>query len=53
LIRRKADVLVIDTAHGHSERVMEAVVAVKRAFPDVQVVAGNVGTLEGARRRRD
>ena len=49
LIRRKVDVLVIDTAHAHSERVMEAVIAVKRALPDVQLVAGNVGTYEGAR----
>jgi IMP dehydrogenase len=49
LIRRKVDVLVIDTAHGHSERVMEAVVEVKRKFPDVQLVAGNVGTFEGTR----
>jgi len=42
-------VLVIDTAHGHSERVLNAVVAVKRAFPNVDVVAGNVATYEGAR----
>jgi IMP dehydrogenase len=49
LVGRKVDLLVIDTAHGHSERVMEAVVAVKRALPDVQLVAGNVGTYEGAR----
>jgi IMP dehydrogenase len=49
LIRRKVDALVIDTAHGHSERVMEAVVEVKRKHPDVQLVAGNVGTYEGAR----
>ena len=49
LVERKVDLLVIDTAHGHSERVMAAVVAVKRALPDVQLVAGNVGTYEGAR----
>lgn len=49
LMKVKADVLVIDTAHGHSERVMEAVVAVKRAFPQVELVAGNVATFEGAR----
>jgi IMP dehydrogenase len=48
LVKRKVDVLVIDTAHGHSERVMAAVVAVKRALPDVQLVAGNVGTYQGA-----
>ncbi|MEZ5354114.1 MAG: IMP dehydrogenase [Bryobacteraceae bacterium] len=49
LVKKKVDAIVIDTAHGHSERVMEAVVAVKRALPDVQLVAGNVGTYEGAR----
>jgi IMP dehydrogenase len=49
LIKKKVDVIVIDTAHGHSERVMEAVVAVKRALPDCQLVAGNVGTFEAAR----
>ena len=49
LVRKKVDVLVIDTAHGHSERVLEAVVTVKRALPDIQLVAGNVATYEGAR----
>jgi len=49
LVRRKVDLIVIDTAHGHSERVMEAIVAVKRGLPEVQLVAGNVGTYEGAR----
>jgi IMP dehydrogenase len=48
LVRRKADVLVIDTAHGHSERVLEAVRQVRRALPDVQLVAGNVATADGA-----
>lgn len=49
LVKRKVDVIVIDTAHGHSDRVMNAVVAIKRALPDIQLVAGNVGTYEGAR----
>ncbi len=49
LVARKVDVLCIDSAHGHSERVMDAVAAVKRALPDVQLIAGNVGTYEGAR----
>jgi IMP dehydrogenase len=49
LVAKKADVLVIDTAHGHSERVMEAIVAAKRALPDVELLAGNVATYEGAR----
>jgi IMP dehydrogenase len=49
LVKRKVDVLVIDTAHGHSERVMEAVLAVKRALPHVDLVAGNVASFEGTR----
>jgi IMP dehydrogenase len=49
LVARKVDVLVIDTAHGHSERVIEAIVAVKRALPAMQLIAGNVATYEGAR----
>jgi IMP dehydrogenase len=48
LYSRKADVLAIDTAHGHSERVMEAIREVRRALPEVQLVAGNVATAEGA-----
>lgn len=49
LVRRKVDVLAIDSAHGHSERVLEAVVAVKKKFPHVDLIAGNVATFEGAR----
>ncbi len=49
LVGKKVDVLVIDTAHGHSERVLEAVAAVKRALPEVDLVAGNVATYEAAR----
>ena len=49
LARTKADVLAIDTAHGHSARVMEAINAVKNRLPEMQLVAGNVGTYEGAR----
>ena len=49
LVKRKVDVLAIDSAHGHAERVLEAVVQVKRAFPDVELIAGNVATYEGAR----
>ncbi len=49
LVARKVDVLVVDTAHGHSERVLEAVKHIKHALPDVQLIAGNVGTYEGAR----
>ena len=49
LVGKKVDVLVIDTAHGHSERVLEAVAVVKRALPEVDLVAGNVATYEAAR----
>src|SRR5271169_3874581 len=49
LVKRKVDVLAIDSAHGHSERVMQAIAAVKRALPEVELIAGNVATFEGAR----
>jgi len=49
LIKAGVDVICIDTAHGHSQRVLEAVAATKRAFPDLNLIAGNVGTAEGAR----
>ena len=48
LIRARADVLAIDSAHGHSSRVLEAVRQVKKAFPNVGLLAGNVATYEGA-----
>ncbi len=49
LARTKVDVLAIDTAHGHSARVMDAIRAVKHRLPEMQLIAGNVGTFEGAR----
>ncbi len=49
LVARKVDVLAIDTAHGHTERVMQAVKAIKCKLPEVQLVTGNVATYEGAR----
>ena len=49
LVRKKVDVLAIDSAHGHSGRVMDAIAEVKRGLPDVELIAGNVATLEGAR----
>src|SRR5712692_736364 len=48
LVNAKVDVLVVDTAHGHSARVIEAVETLKSKFPDVDLVAGNVATFEGA-----
>jgi IMP dehydrogenase len=49
LARAGVDVLCIDTAHGHSRNVIEALQATKREFPDVEVMAGNVATAEGAK----
>jgi IMP dehydrogenase len=49
LIARKVDVIAIDTAHGHSSRVMNAVKTIKRKFPEVQLITGNVATYEGAK----
>src|SRR5881409_4069908 len=48
LVRAGVDVLVVDTAHGHSEAVLETVRAIKSAFPRVDLIAGNVGTAEGS-----
>jgi IMP dehydrogenase len=47
--KAKADVVAIDTAHGHSVRVMEAIKAIRQRLPEMQVVAGNVATFEGAK----
>jgi IMP dehydrogenase len=49
LVEAGVDALVVDTAHGHSEGVLRATARVREAFPDVQLVAGNVATEEGAR----
>ncbi len=48
LIRAGVDALVIDTSHGHSKNVIDAVKKIKHHFPDAQVVAGNVATEKGA-----
>src|SRR5205085_4301436 len=48
LVARKVDVIAIDTAHGHSARVLQAVKTIKRTLPEVQLVTGNVATHEGA-----
>ena len=49
LIDAGCDMVVVDTAHGHSTRVLEAVARIKRASNSVQVLAGNVATADGAR----
>jgi IMP dehydrogenase len=48
LVEAKVDVLAVDTAHGHTTRVIETVEAIRKRFPDLEVIAGNVGTQEGA-----
>lgn len=49
LIKSQVDVLVLDSAHGHNRNVINAVKRVKSAFPDVQLIAGNVATAEATR----
>jgi IMP dehydrogenase len=48
LVHARADVLAIDSAHGHSSRVLEAVRTVKKRFPEIGLLAGNIATYEGA-----
>jgi IMP dehydrogenase len=47
--KAKADVLAIDTAHGHTTRVMDAIKAIRQRLPEVQIIAGNVATYEAAK----
>lgn len=49
LVKAKVDVIVLDSAHGHSINVLDALRAIKGAYPDLQVIAGNVATGEGAK----
>jgi IMP dehydrogenase len=48
MVRAKADLLAVDSAHGHSTRVLEAVREIKAKLPEVDLIAGNVGTFDGA-----
>lgn len=48
LIRAKVDVLVVDTAHGHSQRVLDTVKKLKAKYPNQELIAGNIGTVEAA-----
>ena len=48
LINAGVDVIVIDSAHGHSKGIIDRVASVKKTYPDIQVIAGNVATGEGA-----
>ena len=49
LLEAGADVLVVDSAHGHSKNIIEAVRSVRAAHPDCQLIAGNVATYTGAK----
>ena len=49
LVKNNVDVVVLDSAHGHSQNVIRTLQAVKSAFPNLQVIAGNVATAEGTR----
>ena len=46
LVKAQVDVIVLDTAHGHSQGVLDAVKKIKEAYPELQVIAGNVATAE-------
>ncbi|ASI47396.1 IMP dehydrogenase [Anaplasma ovis str. Haibei] len=48
LIQAEADVIVVDTAHGHSARVIQTIKEIKTLYPDAQIVGGNVATAAGA-----
>jgi IMP dehydrogenase len=48
MVKAKADLLAIDSAHGHSSKVIEAVKAIKAKLPEVELIAGNVGTFDAA-----
>lgn len=49
LVESKVDCIVIDSAHGHSKNILNTLKEVKAAFPDLQVIAGNIATGEAAR----
>jgi IMP dehydrogenase len=48
LVKSQVDVLVIDSAHGHSDRVIKAVQKLKKEYPDIELIAGNVASEKGA-----
>lgn len=49
LVKSNVDVIVIDTAHGHSQGVLDGVTDIRNAYPDLTIIAGNVATAEGTR----
>ena len=48
LVAAGCDVIVVDTAHGHSKRVLDSLVRIRKKYPDIDLVAGNIATSEGA-----
>jgi IMP dehydrogenase len=48
LVRAGVDVVVLDTAHGHSQSVLDAIVDIRRSYPDLQLIAGNIATGDAA-----
>jgi len=48
MIRNRVDALAIDSAHGHSSRVLDAIKLIKKNFPDIDLMAGNIATYDGA-----
>ncbi len=49
LVDAEVDIIVIDTAHGHSKGVLNTVADIRRRFPDLEIIAGNIATAEAAR----
>ncbi|MCZ2260877.1 IMP dehydrogenase [Sporosarcina sp. G11-34] len=49
LVNAEVDVVVIDTAHGHSKGVLDTVAQIRKEYPDLDIIAGNIATAEGAR----
>lgn len=49
LVEAQVDIVVIDTAHGHSQGVLNTIKEIRAAFPDLEIIAGNVATAEGTR----
>lgn len=49
LVKSSVDIIVVDTAHGHSKGVLNTITRIKKNYPDIPVIAGNVATAEGTR----
>ena len=49
LVKAEVDVIVIDTAHGHSKGVLDVVAQIRQQFPELEIIAGNIATAEGTR----